>query len=203
MENEYEIWVQHSKIPIIWYTYCIFVQFLRHSFVVFKDVPCRRLHVAGLCSNHMEARTNQLFSTLVRPLRWADENELATDHQKSSVISDTNHSQVRIEKRWVIWTTPLKSWGHAKHPLHFQPSFPWLGRAIICSRWSLDPITQCHESLNVMKALAGSSSGFSTEMLVGTYKLKCLSLIWTNLRWSERGSEDCNRLPSKDTGVPP
>ena len=83
-----------------------------------------------------------------------------------------------------------------------------------------DWVEWASRAFNVMKALVGSSWGFSTETLVTTYKaivrpiLNYAAPIWftqvssTHLdrqAWGDpkQGPEDRDRIPSKGRGVPP
>ena len=108
-----------------------------------------------------EARANRLCSLLVR---WADGKQLPIASQESSVTlltSDTHqsrlHPQVRI--------------GDAVAP---QNRTPKILAVTLDSHFTFGPHTRdCIEraprALNVMKDLAGSSWGFSTETLVAIF----------------------------------
>ena len=82
-----------------------------------------------------------------------------------------------------------------------------------------DCVERALRALNVMKALAGSSWGFTTQTFVATYKaILCLILHYLTPVWftssvlflcgqawgdTEQGSEDHDWMPSKGHGVPP
>ena len=109
-----------------------------------------------------EASANQLCTIL---LRWADGKQLAIAPKKSSVTlftSDTHqsrlHPQVRI--------------GDAVAPLNRTPKIRGvtLDTLFTFGPHALDCVERDSRALNVMKALAGSSWGFTTKTLLATYK---------------------------------
>ena len=110
-----------------------------------------------------EARANQLYTILVR---WAEDKKLAIAPQKSSMTlftSDTHQSRLRPQVRI----------GNAVAPLNRTPKI--LG-VTLDTHFTFEPhardcVERASRALNVMKALAGSSWGFTTEMLVASYKV--------------------------------
>ena len=118
--------------------------------------------LASAPSIEAEARANQLCGILVR---WANGKQLAIAPQKSSVTlftSDTHqsrlHPQVRIDDAADPLNRTFKILG-----VTLDTHFTFSPHAHDCDERAL-------RALNVMKALAGSSWGFTTETLVATYK---------------------------------
>ena len=110
-----------------------------------------------------EARANQLCTILVR---WADDKKLAIAPQKSRVTlftSDTHQSQLHPQVRI----------SDAVAPLNRTPKIlgVTLDTHFTLDSHARDCVERASRALNVMKALAGSSWGFTTEMLVASYKV--------------------------------
>ena len=112
------------------------------------------------------ARANQLSAILVR---WADGKQLAIAPQKSRypshlipITSDTHQSRLHPQLRI----------GDAVGPLNRTPKI--LGVTLDTHLNFVPHARDCFErvsrALNIMKALAGSSWGFTTETLVATHK---------------------------------
>ena len=160
----------------------------------------------------VEARANHLCSSLVR---GADGKQLAINPKKSSVTLFTSDihqfrlpPQVRIGDAVAPLNRTPKILGcHAGHPLLLRP-------------YARDCAERAPRALNVMKALAVSNWGFTTETLVATYKaivrpiLNYAAPIWcTKLSSSHLDKsdvvknkvlhEDPDRLPSKGRSVLP
>ena len=108
------------------------------------------------------ARANQLCSSLVR---WADGKQLAIESQKSSATlftSDTHHS----------WLHPQVRICNAVAQLNITPK---ILDVMLDTHFTFGPhirncVKRASKALNVMKALAWSSWGFTTETLVAPYK---------------------------------
>ena len=109
-----------------------------------------------------EARANQLCAILVR---WANGKQLDITLPKSCVTlfkSDTHQSRLLPQVRI----------GDAVAPLNRTPKIlgVTLNTHLTFGPHARDCVEQASRALNVMKTLAGSSWGFTTETLVATYK---------------------------------
>ena len=123
-----------------------------------------------------EARANQLCTILVR---WADGKQLAIAPQKSTVTLFTSETQQsRLHPQVQI--------GDAVAPLNRTPKIlgVTLDTHFTFGPHTRDCVERASKALNITKALAWSSWGFTTETLVATYKaIVCPILNYAALIW--------------------